>query len=68
MFGTLIGYVFFFRLLQYLLFAFQTGMLTFPFLRTSENDEQKPSYQPVPTQDKKESGSALEVAGKDSNI
>lgn len=75
MFGTLIGYVVFFRVTQYLLFAIQTGMLKLPFSKSSDEEGGKststPAYEAVPTQEKHQnpSASALEITGnKDSNI
>ena len=38
MFGTLIAFVFLFRLTQYTLFAYQTDSLKFPVLFGNEND------------------------------
>ena len=67
MFGVLIGYVFFFRFIQYLLFALQTGTITLPFLGQTADQEGsgdsgvKQSYRPVPTADKKDQ-SGLEIA------
>lgn len=66
MFGVLIGYVFFFRFIQYLLFALQTGTITLPFLGQTDQEGGgdsgvKQSYQPIPTADKKDQ-SGLEIA------
>ncbi len=67
MFGTLIGYVFFFRFVQYFLFAYQTGAIT--FRSPSVQPQEKTSYQAVPTtENHKQSGSSLEVAGTNSKL
>jgi hypothetical protein len=74
MFGTLIGYVFFFRFIQYLLFAFQTGVLTFPSTEqqaaASSTEPAKPAYQAVPAQDQKAASgpAALEIGTNDSKV
>jgi hypothetical protein len=68
MFGTLIGYVFFFRFIQYLLFAFQTGALSLPSTEQTSVTEAKPAYQAVSQDPKPSSGSALEIGNNDSTV
>lgn len=67
MFGTLIGYVIFFRFVQYFLFAFQTGSIKlFSSNSTTTTSSSKraatgQSYQAVSVDDNKQSRSGLEI-------
>jgi hypothetical protein len=72
MFGTLIGYVLYFRIIQYLLFAWQTGVLTFPSSKQqSDSAAMQPEYQAVSQEAKGrqgQSGSGLEIEKNESVV
>jgi hypothetical protein len=72
MFGTLIGYVLYFRIIQYLLFAWQTGVLTFPSSKQqSDSTAMQPEYQAVSQEAKGrqgQSGSGLEIEKNESVV